>query len=42
VWIIDNAEKSIASAHASPSTRRIILDRSCTSPPARSVHGPKE
>jgi hypothetical protein len=31
VWIIDGSENGIASAHASPITRRIILDRSCTS-----------
>jgi hypothetical protein len=31
VWIIDGSENGIASAHASPGTRRIILDRSCAS-----------
>jgi hypothetical protein len=30
VWIIDDSENGIASAHASPSTQRIEIGRNCT------------
>jgi hypothetical protein len=31
VWIIDGSENGIASAHVTPETKRVVIDRSCTS-----------